>query len=67
MGTATEKAQCIGWYFKSKSITTVQRKFYNMFKKNPLCQNSILTWLEKFLETGSILDKERSDQPQKSD
>ncbi|CAL1295943.1 unnamed protein product [Larinioides sclopetarius] len=67
MATATEKAHWVGWYFESKSITTVQRKFRNMFKENPSSRNSILVWHEKFLETGSVLDKERSGGPRRSD
>ncbi|CAL1264472.1 unnamed protein product [Larinioides sclopetarius] len=66
MAIATEKAHCVGWYFESKSITTVQRKFRNMFKKKKPSRNNILAWHEKFLEARSVLDKERSGRRRRS-
>ncbi|GBM49675.1 hypothetical protein AVEN_262475-1 [Araneus ventricosus] len=63
----SEKANCVGWYFESKSIVKVQRNFHTKFNKPPPSRNSIFSWHKKFLETGSVLDKPRSGRPSTSD
>ncbi|GBM39932.1 hypothetical protein AVEN_250250-1 [Araneus ventricosus] len=63
----SEKTNCVGWYFESKSIVKVQRNFHTKFNKPPPSRNGILSWHKKFLETGSVLDKPRSGRPSTSD
>ena len=46
-----------------KSPTAVQRKFRNEFGQDPPYTNSIKRWFKNFMETGSILDRKRSDRP----
>ncbi|GBO17444.1 hypothetical protein AVEN_168351-1 [Araneus ventricosus] len=67
MTSPSAKANCVGWYFESKSIVKVQRNFRTKFNKPPPSRNSILSWHKKFLETGSVLDKPRSGRPSTSD
>ena len=63
MLTIQQKAQCILWYHKLKSPTTVQSKFRNEFGQNPPHTNSIKRWYKNFMETSSILDHKRSGTP----
>ena len=63
MLTIQQKAQCILWYHKLKSPTTVQRKFRNEFGQDPPHTNSIIRWFKNFTKTGSILDCKRSGRP----
>ncbi|GBM76894.1 hypothetical protein AVEN_121427-1 [Araneus ventricosus] len=67
MTSPSAKANCVAWYFESKSIVKVQRNFHTKFNKPPPSRNSILSWHRKFLETGSVLDKPRSGRPSTSD
>ncbi|GBN32187.1 hypothetical protein AVEN_25995-1 [Araneus ventricosus] len=60
MMTSTEKANCVSWYFETKSIIQVQRKFRTTIHKAAACRNSILSWHRRFLETGSALDRPRN-------
>ena len=60
MLTIQQKAQCILWYHKLKSPTAAQRKFRNEFGQDPPYINSIKKWFKNFMETGSILDRKRS-------
>ena len=46
-----------------KSPTAVQRKFINEFRQDPPHTDSIKRWFKNFMETGSILDRKRSDRP----
>ena len=63
MLTIQQKAQCVLWYHKLKSLTAVQRKFRNEFGQDPLHTNSIKRWFKNFMETGSILDHKRLGRP----
>lgn len=65
--TPSEKANCVGWYFETKSIIKVQRKFRIQYNKKPPSRNSIVDWHRKFLETGSVLDRPRSGRPSTSE
>ncbi|GBM16664.1 hypothetical protein AVEN_88990-1 [Araneus ventricosus] len=42
-------------------------KFKESFAKAAPCQNSILSWHRRFLDTGSMLDRPRSGRPHTSD
>ena len=46
-----------------KSPTAVQRKFKNEFGQDPPHTNSFKRWFKNFMETGSILDRKRSNRP----
>ena len=63
MLTIKQKAQCVLWYHKLKSPTTVQRKFKNEFEQDPPHTNSIKRWFKNFMETGNILDCKRLGRP----
>ena len=63
MLTIQQKAQCVLWYHKSKSLTTVQRKFRYEFGQDLPHINLIKRWFKNFVETESILDRKRSGRP----
>ena len=63
MLTIQQKAQCVLWHHKLKSPIAVQRKFRNELREDPSHTNSIKRWFKNFMETGSILDRKRSDRP----
>lgn len=60
MASPSERAFCVMWFFESKSVTQVQRNFRTKYGKHPPSRNSIIAWKNKFLETGSVLDRHRS-------
>lgn len=50
------QAKCISWIFTTRSVTQVQRNFFNGFsRESPLQPTTVLD--KKFVETRSILDK----------
>lgn len=59
MFTKTEKARCVLLFNESKSITHTQRRFRNIFEKNPPTRNSIMSWVSQFTETGTLERKKR--------
>jgi len=63
MLTIQQEAQCVVSYKELKSPTAVQRKFRNEFGQDPPHTDSIKEWFKKFMKTGSILDRKRSDRP----
>lgn len=63
MATADEKAQCVQWFIQTKSDTQTRRNFRNRYGRDPPSRSSIRAWYDKFLLTGSLLDKRRSGRP----
>lgn len=62
MASAQEKAMCVMWFFQTKFVITIQRRFKSTYKKDPPSDNSIRRWLKPFWEMGSVLHKkERED------
>lgn len=59
MATPKEKAYCVNWYFETKSIIKIQRKFSIKYPKNPPSRSIILNWHRRFLKIGSVLNRER--------
>ena len=60
MASMQEKAQCVLWFYESRSPITVQRQFQREYGRYPPDVKSIKGWYEKFKETGSVGDKTRS-------
>ena len=67
MANPQEKAMCVGRFFETKSVITVQRNYRRKYGKDPSSDASIRAWHNKFLETGSVLDRPRSGRPRVSD
>ena len=63
MVTSQEKAQCVSWFIETKSDVQTQRRYRTKYGKNPPSRSSIRRWLKKFMETGSVLDAVRIEQP----
>ncbi|XP_069675722.1 UDP-glucosyltransferase 2-like [Periplaneta americana] len=55
MATAQERAQAIWWYAETNSVIQVQRNFRRVFQKEPPSRNTIKTWKQYFLATGSVV------------
>lgn len=49
-----EKISAVTTYIESKSIIVTRRRFRRTFDKNPPSRKSILSWLGKFKDTGSL-------------
>ena len=62
-----EKAQCILWYYVTKSPVTVQWKIRNEYGRPLPHVKNIKVWYSKFVETGNVGDLNRSDRPCVSD
>ena len=58
-----ERVQFVWLYAKFESIVKVQRKWRNLFTSEPPSSPTILSLVEKFKETGSVHDRDRSDRP----
>ena len=67
MASMKEKAQCVLWYYVTKSPVTAQRKFRNEYGRPQPDVKSIKAWYSKFVETGSVGDLNRSGRPCVSD
>ena len=67
MASMKEKAQCVLWYYVTKSPITVQQKFRNEYGQPPPDVKSIKVWYSKFVESGSVGDLSRSGRPCVSD
>ena len=61
------KAQCVLWFYESRSPITVQRQFQREYGRDPPDVKSIKGWYDKFKETGSVGDKRRGGRPGVSD
>lgn len=60
----TQQAQTLFWFIEKKSMT--QRILFldgGSQKNDPPSRNSILQWKKKFLESGSVLNKNNSGHP----
>ena len=60
MASIEEKVNCVLWLAELKSTVAVQRKFRIEYNKEPPHRNTIVKWMKKFKETGSVHDKPRS-------
>jgi hypothetical protein len=60
--TESQRAHCVVWYAKSSSFADVQRKFRTLFGRNAVApsRQNIRNWFQKFLKTGSVNRKKRS-------
>jgi hypothetical protein len=60
--TEKQRAQCVVWYARSESFADVQRKFRTLFGRNAVApsRQNIHNWFQKFLETGCVNRKKRS-------
>ena len=55
-----EKAQCVLWYYVTKSPVTVQQKFRKEYRRLLPDVKSIKAWYSKFVANGSVGDLNRS-------
>lgn len=67
MASIEEKVNCVLWLAELKSTIAVQRKFRIEYNKKAPHRNTIVKWMKKFKETGSVHDKPRSGRPCVSD
>ena len=66
MPTPQEKAQCVSWFIETKSNVKTQRNYRDKCRKDPPSRPSICAWQKKFMTTGRVLHKGRSEQPRTS-
>jgi hypothetical protein len=57
MATIQEKAMCVFWFFETKSVIKMQRRYKTQYGKDPPSDNAIRRWLKQFQETGSVLHR----------
>ena len=67
MATVQEKAQCVQWLMETKSPTQTQRNYRRRYGKAPPSRPSLKAWYDKFMETGSVGDKQRCGRPKTAD
>ena len=58
-----QRTSVVEWYFSTKSIKLVQRKFTENFGSKPPAYNTIRALIRKFKKEGSIKDRTRSGRP----
>ena len=59
MATPREKAQCVSWFIETKLDLQTRRNFRTKYGRDPPSRPSIRAWHKKFMETGTVFDKER--------
>lgn len=62
MATPQEKAQCVSWYIEIRV-----RNSRTKYGGDPPSLPSICAWRKHFMETGTVLDGNRSGQPRTSE
>ena len=67
MSTPQEKAQCVSWFIETKSVIQAQRNFTRKYGRKPPARSTIRAWHEKFMETGSVLQRKGAGRPQISE
>jgi hypothetical protein len=55
MATVQQKAMCILWFLKTKSVIKTQRRYRTQYGKAPPSDNAIQRWLKQFQETDTAL------------
>ena len=66
MFTAKQKARCVLLYAKFKPATQIQHEFareFNVQVRDAPSRGTIIDWHRKFVETGSVKDRNRSGRP----
>jgi hypothetical protein len=48
MVTGQEKAMCVLWFFETKSVIKMQRRYRTQYGKDPHSDNAIRGWLKQF-------------------
>jgi hypothetical protein len=66
MATVQEKAMCVLWFFETKSVIKMQRRYRTQHGKDPPSGNAIRRWLKQFQETGSVLRRQEAGRPRTS-
>jgi hypothetical protein len=57
MATVQEKAICVLWFFETKSIIKMHRRYRTEHGKAPPSDNAIRRWLKQFQEIGRVLHR----------
>ena len=60
MTTPQEKARCVSWFIKTKSVVQAQKNFIDKYVKRAPARQSIRIWHKQFVEMGTLLLKLRS-------
>lgn len=55
--TARERAQVVSWYAQLGSVTVVRRKFRASYNRTPPSRKTVLKWVNRFSEEGSVENK----------
>jgi hypothetical protein len=63
MTTVQEKAICVLWFFETKSVIKMQRRYRTQWGKNLPSDNAIRCWLKQFQETGNVLHRKGAGRP----
>ena len=61
--TPQEKAQCVSWFIETKSDVQIQQNYRSKYGRDLPSHPSIHLWHKKFMETGTVFDTRRSEQP----
>ena len=67
MTTRQEKAQCVSWFIKTKSVFQAQRIFIAKYVNRAPARQLICNWHKQFVGTGTLLLKSRSEWPKTSE
>jgi hypothetical protein len=55
MATLQEKAMYVIWFFETKSVIKMQRRYRTQYGKDAPSDNAIRRWLKQFQEARSVL------------
>jgi transposase-like protein len=59
MATVQEEVMCVLWFFETKSVIKMQRRYSTQHGKD----NTIRRWLKQFQEPGSVLHRKGARRP----
>jgi transposase-like protein len=66
MATIQEKAMCVLWFFATKSVINMQRRYITQYGTDPHPDKAIRRWVKQFQETGSVLHRKGERRPSTS-
>ena len=67
MSTPQEKAKFVSCFIETKSIIQEQRNFIRKYGRKPSTRSTMRAWNEKYMETGSVLQRKGAGRPQISE
>jgi hypothetical protein len=60
MATVEEKAICVLWFYETKCVIKMQRRYRTQYGKHPPSDNAIRRWLKHFKEIATVLHRKQA-------